>query len=50
MNIFPDLQFPCDMCDYVATQKGNLKTHKEMKHEGIKEINIALEYFGSKGF
>ena len=30
------MQFPCDLCDYVATQKGNLKTHKQMKHEGVK--------------
>ena len=33
-------QYPCDQCDYIATQSGHLKTHRESKyvillHEGL---------------
>ena len=27
------VRYPCDMCDYMATQKTSLKKHKEAKHE-----------------
>jgi len=28
-------QFPCEQCDYVATQGNNLKKHIEAKHLGV---------------
>ena len=35
----PDLKslgYPCDQCDYKATQKAHLLRHLKSKHEGIK--------------
>ena len=29
-------KYPCDQCDYKATQKGNLWTHLKSKHKGVK--------------
>ena len=29
-------KFPCDQCDYKATQKSSLLTHIKSKHEGVK--------------
>ena len=30
------VEYPCNECDYVATQTGHLKTHIEIKHKGIR--------------
>ena len=30
------LGYPCDQCDYKATQKAHLLRHLKSKHEGIK--------------
>ena len=30
------IKYPCNQCDYVATQQSNLKTHKKYKHMGIR--------------
>ena len=30
------VEFSCYKCDYVATQKGILKMHKQSKHEGVR--------------
>ena len=30
------VRYGCDQCEYKATQQGNLKQHKESKHEGVK--------------
>jgi len=27
--------YPCDQCEHTATSLGNLKKHREIKHEGI---------------
>ena len=41
-SIHEGRRFDCDLCDYKATQKYNLITHKKIKHniiklEGLKE-------------
>ena len=30
------IRYPCDQCDYQATQKNHLKKHKEAKHRLLK--------------
>ena len=30
------IKYPCDQCDFKATQKSNLLTHLKSKHEGVK--------------
>ena len=40
--------FPCDQCEYVATQMGNLKTHKESIHQGIKYPCDQCDYVASQ--
>ena len=30
------VKYPCDQCDYKATQKGSLLSHIKSKHEGVK--------------
>ena len=27
-------KYPCDVCDFLATQKGSLRKHKQSVHEG----------------
>jgi hypothetical protein len=29
-------KYPCDSCDYQATERGHITTHKQSKHEGKK--------------
>ena len=29
-------KFPCDQCDYKATEKGHLRSHMKSIHEGVK--------------
>ena len=31
-SIHEGVRFPCDQCDYKATQKTNLKKHRKGKH------------------
>ena len=33
-RVHEGIRYPCDLCDYQATKRGHLKTHKESKHEG----------------
>ena len=37
-------EYPCKECEYVATQAGNLKTHIESKHEGVRYLCSKCEY------
>ena len=34
----PLVRYPCDECDYVATQSRIMKSHKESKHEGVRYL------------
>ena len=36
--------YPCNQCNYKATQQSNLKTHKQSKHEGVKYSCDECEY------
>ena len=38
------IRYPCDQCEYSATQVGTLKKHKEAKHEGIRYPCDQCEY------
>ena len=31
-SIHEGVRYPCDQCDYKATQKGSLKRHKKSNH------------------
>ena len=35
-SIHQGIKYPCDQCDYKATQKGDLLTHLKSIHEGVK--------------
>eukprot|EP00092_Neocalanus_flemingeri_P023755 GFUD01025769.1.p1 GENE.GFUD01025769.1~~GFUD01025769.1.p1 ORF type:complete len:529 (+),score=122.84 GFUD01025769.1:66-1652(+) len=35
--------FPCNQCDYIASQKGNLKRHNQARHGGLKSIEQVHE-------
>ena len=39
-----EVRYPCDKCDYAATQKGKLKYHKEAKHQGVRYHCDLCEY------
>ena len=32
-------KYPCDKCDYIATQKSSLVRHKQTQHEGIRQMH-----------
>jgi len=32
-------KYPCDKCDYVATQKSSLVRHRQTQHEGIRQMH-----------
>ena len=34
--------YPCDTCDYLATQKGHLRTHKKSVPEGKKPFTCSI--------
>ena len=34
-SIHEGVKFPCNQCDYKATQKGNLMTHIKSRHQGV---------------
>ena len=36
MSVHKDIKYQCEKCEYKATQRGHLKTHKMSIHEGIK--------------
>ena len=36
IDIHEGIKYPCNQCDYQATQQGSLKTHIQSKHEGVK--------------
>ena len=36
MSKHEGFKYPCDQCEYEASKKSNLKTHKMAKHEGVK--------------
>ena len=33
------IRFYCDQCEYKVTQKGDLRVHKQSKHENIVQAN-----------
>ena len=35
-SIHQGVKYPCDLCDYQATQPSNLKAHIQKRHEGIR--------------
>ena len=37
-------KYPCDLCDYQATDRGNLTRHKQSKHEGKKYPCDSCDY------
>ena len=39
-----EIKYPCDICDYQATVKGDLKIHKESKHFGVKHPCSLCDY------
>ena len=47
--IHDGVKYDCNLCDYKATQLGNLRTHVQSKHEGIKiPCNICDQQLNSK--
>ena len=38
------IQYPCDQCEYAASELGNLHQHKQSKHEGIRYPCDQCEY------
>ena len=36
MLVDESIKYPCAQCDYKATQKSHLKTHKILVHESLK--------------
>ena len=39
-----EVRFPCDECEYVSNEKGNLKQHKEAQHYGVFHPCAKCEY------
>ena len=35
-SVHEGVKYPCNQCDYQATQQGNLLQHIQSKHEGVK--------------
>ena len=42
------IKYPCNQCDYQATQQSNLETHILSKHEGIKYPCNQCDYQATK--
>ena len=38
------MQYACDQCNFQASQKSNLKTHINSKHEGVKYVCDQCDY------
>ena len=38
------IRYPCDLCEYVATDQSNLKKHKDSIHEGIRYFCEQCDY------
>ena len=39
LSKYEGIRFYCDQCEYKVTQKGDLRAHKESKHENIVQAN-----------
>ena len=38
------MRYPCNQCEYKATQQGHLNTHIQSKHDGVKYPCNQCEY------
>ena len=38
------MKYDCNQCDYKATTQGNLRKHKQSKHEGVKYYCNQCDY------
>ena len=38
------VRYPCDKCEFAATDASNLKKHVESKHEGVRYLCDKCEY------
>ena len=43
-------RYPCDQCDYQATQQFHLQTHVQSKHEGVKYACDQCDYQATQQF
>ena len=44
LNKYWGVRYPCDQCEYLATEVRNLKKHIENKHEGVRYPCNQCEY------
>ena len=44
MSLHESVKYPCNQCEYKATQRSNLKTHKMSVHENVKYPCNQCEY------
>ena len=50
-NKHEDVKYSCTFCDYIATQRSNLKTHIQSIHDGKKfHCEVCNKEFASKGY
>ena len=47
-SIYEGKKQPCDLCDYQATKRGHLTSHKQSKHEGKKYPCNSCDYQATK--
>ena len=48
MSLHKSVKYPCNQCDYKATQKGDLKKHEMAVHESIKYPCNQCDYKATK--
>ena len=48
MTIHEHVEYPCEKCDYIATQKSILKLHIRSIHEGLKYPCEKCDYTAKK--
>ena len=42
------MKYPCEACDFIGTQKGNLRTHTQSIYEGKKYPCEACDYIATR--
>ena len=42
------IRYPCSECEYAATRAGDLKRHKQSKHQGIRYPCRECEYVATR--